>query len=74
MHLGGRLGFDRALAEGDARPGDLATRTGCAERYVREWLEQQAVAGFLTVDAPDADPWPAARLGRASPSAAPSRT
>jgi hypothetical protein len=23
---------------------------------VREWLEQQAVAGFLTFDAPDADP------------------
>jgi winged helix-turn-helix protein len=30
-------------------------RTGTAERYVREWLEQQAVAGFLRVDDPDAD-------------------
>jgi hypothetical protein len=56
VHLGGRLGFYRALAEADATPGELATRTGCAERYVREWLEQQAVEGFLTVDAPDADP------------------
>ncbi|MDQ6901068.1 MAG: ThiF family adenylyltransferase [Candidatus Dormibacteraeota bacterium] len=26
------------------------------ERYVREWLEQQAVAGFLSVDNPDAEP------------------
>jgi 2-polyprenyl-3-methyl-5-hydroxy-6-metoxy-1,4-benzoquinol methylase len=56
VHVGGRLGFYRALADGDASPAELATRTGCAERYVREWLEQQAVAGFLTVDTPDADP------------------
>lgn len=56
VHLGSRLGFYRALAAGDATPGELATRTGCAERYAREWLEQQAVAGFPTVDAPDADP------------------
>ena len=37
-------------------PDDLATRTATAERYVREWLEQQAVAGFLTVDDGDAEP------------------
>jgi 2-polyprenyl-3-methyl-5-hydroxy-6-metoxy-1,4-benzoquinol methylase len=56
VHIGGRLGFYRALAGGDATPGELATRTGTAERYVREWLEQQAVAGFLTVDDPDVLP------------------
>ena len=51
VHLGGRLGFYRSLADGgDATPGELAARTGTAERYVREWLEQQAVAGFLTVE------------------------
>jgi SAM-dependent methyltransferase len=51
VHLGGRLGFYRALADGgEATAGELAARTGTAERYVREWLEQQAVAGFLTVD------------------------
>ncbi|MGH9110828.1 MAG: class I SAM-dependent methyltransferase [Acidimicrobiales bacterium] len=55
VHLGGRLGFYRALADGgDATPGELAARTGTAQRYVREWLEQQAVAGFLGVDDPDA--------------------
>jgi SAM-dependent methyltransferase len=53
IHIGGRLGFYRALAEGGAAtPAELAARTGTAERYVREWLEQQAVAGFLTVDDP----------------------
>jgi 2-polyprenyl-3-methyl-5-hydroxy-6-metoxy-1,4-benzoquinol methylase len=57
IHVGGRLGFYRALADGgDATPRELAARTGTAERYVREWLEQQAVAGFLSVDDPDAGP------------------
>jgi SAM-dependent methyltransferase len=55
IHLGGRLGFYRALADGgDATPAELAVRTGTAERYVREWLEQQAIAGFLCVDDPTA--------------------
>ena len=56
IHVGGKLGFYRALAEGgDATPAELAARTGTVERYVREWLEQQAVAGFLSVDDPDAE-------------------
>jgi SAM-dependent methyltransferase len=55
IHLGGRLGFYHALADdGDATPAELAVRTGTAERYVREWLEQQAIAGFLCVDDPTA--------------------
>lgn len=33
-----------AADRGPATPGELAARTGTAERYVREWLEQQAVA------------------------------
>jgi SAM-dependent methyltransferase len=57
IHLGGRLGLYRALAGlGDATPSELASRTGTAERYVREWLEQQAVAGFLAVDDPARQP------------------
>jgi 2-polyprenyl-3-methyl-5-hydroxy-6-metoxy-1,4-benzoquinol methylase len=57
VHVGGRLGFYRALADGgEATPSELASRTGTAERYVREWLEQQAVAGFLSVDDPAATP------------------
>jgi SAM-dependent methyltransferase len=55
VHIGGRLGLYRALTEEPVTPSELAARTGTAERYVREWLEQQAVAGFLTVDDPAAD-------------------
>jgi len=57
VHLGDRLGYYRALAEhGESTPAELAAATGTAERYAREWLEQQAVAGILEVDDVDADP------------------
>lgn len=56
IHVGDRLGFYRSLAdEGVARSSELAARTGTAQRYVREWLEQQAVAGLLSVDDARAD-------------------
>ncbi|MDP9484199.1 MAG: methyltransferase domain-containing protein [Actinomycetota bacterium] len=56
VYLGDRLGLYRALADhGPATPADLAARTGTHERYAREWLEQQASAGILNVDAADAD-------------------
>jgi 2-polyprenyl-3-methyl-5-hydroxy-6-metoxy-1,4-benzoquinol methylase len=57
VYLGDRLGLYQALADGGpATSGDLAERAGIAERYAREWLEQQAVAGFLDVDDVAADP------------------
>jgi 2-polyprenyl-3-methyl-5-hydroxy-6-metoxy-1,4-benzoquinol methylase len=53
VYLGERLGLYRALAEyGPVTSADLAARTGTTERYVREWLEQQAACGLLTVDDP----------------------
>ncbi len=57
--LGDLLGWYRCLAgAGPATAGELAERTGTDARYAREWLEQQAVSGYLTVDdagaAPDA--------------------
>jgi 2-polyprenyl-3-methyl-5-hydroxy-6-metoxy-1,4-benzoquinol methylase len=56
VYLGNRLGLYSALAEtGEASPGELAKATGTHERYVREWLEQQAVAGILEVDDPEAE-------------------
>jgi SAM-dependent methyltransferase len=48
--LGDRLGLYRHLAAAD-RPvtsAELATAVGCAERYVREWLNQQAASGYVT--------------------------
>jgi SAM-dependent methyltransferase len=56
IHIGDRLGFYRSLAnDGDATAAELARRTGTNERYTREWLEQQAVAGVLdVVDTSDA--------------------
>jgi 2-polyprenyl-3-methyl-5-hydroxy-6-metoxy-1,4-benzoquinol methylase len=51
IYLGERLGYYRALAtDGPATASELATRTASNERYAREWLEQQAASGFLTVD------------------------
>jgi SAM-dependent methyltransferase len=54
VHLGDRLGYYRALTErGDLTTTELAEATGTDERYAREWLEQQAVAGILEVDDPE---------------------
>lgn len=50
IYIGDRLGLYRSLAdEGPATPAELASRTGTHERYIREWLEQQTVAGILEV-------------------------
>jgi SAM-dependent methyltransferase len=57
VELGVRLGLYEALWQhGPQTSGDLATATGTVERYVREWLEQQAVAGVLEVDDPAPPP------------------
>jgi SAM-dependent methyltransferase len=49
--LGDRLGLYKAMAgAGPLAPGELARRTGTAERYVREWLAQQAAAGYVACD------------------------
>jgi 2-polyprenyl-3-methyl-5-hydroxy-6-metoxy-1,4-benzoquinol methylase len=51
VYLGLRLGLYAALdAGGAATPGQLAAWAGVDQRYAREWLEQQAVAGILRVD------------------------
>ncbi|MBI4197656.1 MAG: class I SAM-dependent methyltransferase [Chloroflexi bacterium] len=56
IYLGDRLGLYRALAEGGPMtPRELAARAGIHERYAREWLEQQAVTGIISVDG-GADP------------------
>ncbi len=48
--LGYKLGLYAALAEGPLTTTELATRTGCTERYVREWARCQAASGYVTYD------------------------
>lgn len=49
--LGDRLGLYQALAEvGPADSAALALRTGLDERYVREWLANQAASGYINYD------------------------
>lgn len=48
VSIGDKLGLYRALAgQGPTSSHELAARTGCDERYVREWLNSQVVAGYL---------------------------
>jgi 2-polyprenyl-3-methyl-5-hydroxy-6-metoxy-1,4-benzoquinol methylase len=55
--IGDRLGLYTTLArDGSATSGELATRARIAERYAREWLEQQAASGILLVDDPATAP------------------
>lgn len=66
LYVGDRLGLYRGLADGrPSTASELAARTGTHERYVREWLEQQADTGILEVANPEAAP--AARRYRLPP-------
>ncbi len=48
ISTGHRLGLYRALAgRGPLSSRELASRTRCEERYVREWLNSQVAAGYL---------------------------
>jgi len=51
--LGDRLGLYRALAGSPASAAELAARSGCAERYVQEWLDAQAAGGYVAYDPAD---------------------
>jgi hypothetical protein len=57
IRIGDRLGLYRALGDGTpVSSAGLAARTGLAEWYVREWLHNQAAAGWSATG-------PGARLG-----------
>jgi SAM-dependent methyltransferase len=53
VYLGVHLGLYCALADEPMTATELATRTGCDQRYLREWLQGQAVAALLDVDGDD---------------------
>ncbi len=51
VRLGEQLGLYAALRDhGPLTSPELAERTGCAERYVREWLANQAAGGYIEHD------------------------
>lgn len=50
VSIGDELGFYKALAEGPMTPGDLARKTDTNERYVCEWLANQAAGGYVEYD------------------------
>ncbi len=52
--IGDKLGLYRAMADGQPlTPSELAQRTDCHERYIREWLCQQAASGYVEYDPSD---------------------
>jgi SAM-dependent methyltransferase len=54
LHLGDRLGLYRAMAgAGPVTPATLAGLTGTHERYVREWLSNQAAGGYVRYEPDD---------------------
>lgn len=54
-YIGDRLGWYEALAGESLTSAELAARTATSERYAREWLEHQTVAGWVTCDNPEAE-------------------
>ena len=53
--LGHKLGLYKVMAHaGPLDSSEIAKRSGCAERYVREWLNSQAAAGYVVYHATSA--------------------
>jgi len=50
MSIGDELGLYKALAAERLTPAELAARTGTHERYIREWLGNQAAGGYVDYD------------------------
>jgi 2-polyprenyl-3-methyl-5-hydroxy-6-metoxy-1,4-benzoquinol methylase len=49
--MGDKLGLYRAMAgAGPLTPAEVAKRTSTSERYVREWLNNQAAGGYVEYD------------------------
>jgi ubiquinone/menaquinone biosynthesis C-methylase UbiE len=52
VYLGDQLGLYKAMAAaGPVTPAEVAARTETDERYVREWLDNQAAGGYVIYDA-----------------------
>ena len=51
VSIGDELGLYKALAGGPLTAGELAVTTSTNERYVREWLANQAAGGYVEYNA-----------------------
>lgn len=51
VSIGDELGLYKALAVGPLTVRELASKTGTNERYVSEWLANQAAGGYIEYDA-----------------------
>jgi 2-polyprenyl-3-methyl-5-hydroxy-6-metoxy-1,4-benzoquinol methylase len=52
VYIGQKLGLYKELAQaGSVTPAELAQKTSTNERYVREWLINQAASGYVDYDA-----------------------
>ncbi|PWT88777.1 MAG: SAM-dependent methyltransferase [Blastocatellia bacterium] len=50
VYIGQKLGLYNALANGPLTPSELAQQTNTNERYIREWLVNQAAGGYVEYD------------------------
>ena len=51
VYIGQKLGLYKALANSEAlTPAELAEKTSTNERYIREWLINQAASGYVEYD------------------------
>ena len=54
--LGDKLGLYKAMAgQGPLNSTEIAKLAGCAERYVREWLNSQAAGGLCRLSPVERD-------------------
>jgi len=51
MALGESLGFYEAMTETPVTAAELAERTGAPTRFVRDWLADRAMEGYVTHEA-----------------------
>ena len=52
VYIGQKLGLYKAMADGGpVTPAELSQRTSTNERYIREWLINQAAGGYVDYDA-----------------------
>jgi 2-polyprenyl-3-methyl-5-hydroxy-6-metoxy-1,4-benzoquinol methylase len=52
VYIGQKLGLYKALAQAESvTPAELAQQTSTKERYIREWLINQAASGYVDYDA-----------------------